>query len=157
MAQISREGDQVCVRVGRGERRALLQILERLERMVPECKWANPRAYQEEEAEAEFRRLVGSELTENRNQDLAQVHRGLEADQRILLSVEEAVAWMRALNVLRLALGERLGIVADGWEDHYTLQQHRQPPLATLHLLSWVQEGLVEALNSPGTSGVVST
>jgi len=147
VAQINREGELVYLRIGRGERRALLQILDRLEPLVDHSHWARPRAYQEEEDEQEFQRLVGTDLADSRAADLAQVRVALESDERILLTSDAAMAWMRALNLLRLALAERLGITADGWEEQYSLQEHRRPPLATLHLLSWVQEGLVEALS----------
>lgn len=148
MAQINRQGEQVYVRVSRAERKALLQILERLEPLIDDSQWARPRAYQEEEEEREFQRLVGTDLAESRAADLAQVREALESDQRILLSSDSAMAWLRALNLVRLALAERIGISADGWEEQYTMQEHRRPPLATLHLLSWVQEGLVEALSA---------
>lgn len=148
MAQINRQGELVQVRVGRAERRALLQILERLEPLVDHSNWAKPRAYQDQEEEREYQRLVGVDLAQSRADDLAQVRKALESDERILLTLDEAMAWMRALNLLRLALAERLGITADGWEEKFTLQEHRRPPLATLHMLSWVQEGLVEALST---------
>jgi hypothetical protein len=148
LAQINRQGEQVYVRVSRAERKALLQILERLEPLIDDSQWARPRAYQEEEEEREFQRLVGTDLAESRAADLAQVREALESDQRILLSSDSAMAWLRALNLVRLALAERIGISADGWEEQYTMQEHRRPPLATLHLLSWVQEGLVEALSA---------
>jgi hypothetical protein len=148
LAQINRQGEQVYVRVSRGERKALLQILERLEPLIDDSQWARPRAYQEEEEEREFQRLVGTDLAESRAADLAQVREALNSDQRILLTSDSAMAWLRALNLVRLALAERIGITADGWEEQYTVQEHRRPPLATLHLLSWVQEGLVEALSA---------
>lgn len=147
MAQINRQGDLVYVRVSRGERKALMQIVERLEPLIDDSQWARPRAYQDEPDEQEFQRLVGTDLAEARAADLAQVRDALQSDDRILLSADSAMAWLRALNLLRLALAERVGISADGWEEQYTMQEHRRPPLATLHLLSWVQEGLVEALS----------
>jgi hypothetical protein len=147
LAHITRQAELVHLRVSRGERRALLQIVERLEPLVDDSHWARPRAYQSQEDEKEFQRLVGTDLADSRAADLAQVRETLESDQRILLTAENAMAWLRALNLLRLALAERLGIIADGWEDGFSLQEHRRPPLATLHLLSWVQEGLIEALD----------
>jgi hypothetical protein len=146
LAHITRQQELVHLRVSRGERRALLQIVERLEPLVDESQWARPRAYQDQEEEQEFQRLVGTDLADSRAADLNQVREALESDQRILLSSDSAMAWLRALNLLRLALAERLGITSDGWEDGFSLQEHRRPPLATLHLLSWVQEGLIEAL-----------
>ncbi len=146
MAQISRQGELVQLRVSRGERKALLRILERLEPLVEESRWVRPRAYEDEGLEREYERLVVGDLEQARAQDLAQVRDLLESDQRILLSTDQAMAWLRSFNVLRLALAERLGIKSDGWEDQFSPQEHRRPPLATLHLLSWVQEELVEAL-----------
>lgn len=132
--------------MSRGERRTLVQIVDRLEPLVGECHWARPHAYEDAEAEAEYQRLVGAELEGGRAADLAQVRGLLASDEPIVLDSEDAVAWLRALNLLRLALAERLGIERDGWEDQYTAQQHRRSPLATLHLLSWVQEELVLAI-----------
>ena len=149
MAQINRQGELVQLRVSRGERRALLQIVERLEPLVELSRWTRPRAYQEEEYELEFQRLVGTDLADSGAADLAQVREVLQSDQRILLSADQAMVWLRALNLLRLALAERLGVISDGWEEAFSPQEHRRPPLATLHLLSWVQEELVEALSDP--------
>lgn len=133
--------------MSRGERKALLRILERLAPMVEESRWARPRAYDDQGMEDEYQRLVGADLAQGREADLSQVRALLDSDQRILLSADQAVAWLRSLNLLRLALAERLGLTADGWEDRFSPQEHRRPPLATLHLLSWVQEELVEALS----------
>ncbi|MGH7698004.1 MAG: DUF2017 family protein [Candidatus Dormibacteria bacterium] len=148
MAQICRQGEQVQLRVSRSERRTLVQIVDRLEPLVEHCHWARPHAYQDPEAEAEYQRLVGAELAGSRAADLARVRGLLQSDQPILLSSDDAVAWLRALNLLRLALAERLGIRTDGWEEQFSSQQHRRSPLATLHLLSWVQEELVLALSA---------
>ena len=67
-------------------------------------------------------------MAEARAADLAQVREALESDDRILLSADSAIAWLRALNLLRLALAERVGISTDGWEEQYTMQEHRRPP-----------------------------
>jgi len=149
VAQIRRSEESIEVLVDRRERAALLQILERLEPMLEESSWANPRAYDDEKLEQEFRRLVGSDLDDSRSSDIAKMRSSLESEGPILLSHEATWGWLRALNVLRLALAERLGLDEDGWEDRFSQRQHRRPPLATLHLLSWVQEELVEELAVP--------
>ncbi|HUY55210.1 MAG TPA: DUF2017 family protein [Candidatus Nanopelagicaceae bacterium] len=148
MAEIRRSGELIEVRVGRRERQALAKILERLEPMLEESRWTNSRAYEDDAEEEEFQRLVGSDLEQARADDLAVVRSALEADVPIRLDVEQTWRWLRSLNFLRLALAERLGIEEDGWEEKYSPREHRRPPLATLHLLSWVQEELVEALAS---------
>jgi hypothetical protein len=149
LAQIRRSGELIEVRVDRREREALTKILERLEPMVAESRWASPRAYDDDGLEEEFRRLVGEDLEQARSADLAAVRSTLAGDVPVLLDLEQTWSWLRALNVLRLALAERLGIEQDGWEEGYTTKEHRRPPLATLHLLSWLQEELVEALEVP--------
>jgi len=146
LAEIGRSGELIEVRVGRRERQALAQILERLEPMLEDSRWTKSRAYEDDAEEEEFQRLVGSDLEQARAGDMAAVRSALDADRPIRLDVEETWRWLRALNFLRLALAERLGIEEDGWEDRYSPREHRRPPLATLHLLSWVQEELVEAL-----------
>lgn len=148
LAEIRRSGELVEVLVDRRERETLLKILDRLEPMVEGSRWARPRAYEDEREEVEFRRLVGSDLDQARATDLAAVRSALGSSEPIRLDAEQAWSWLRSLNVLRLALAERLGISEDGWEDQYSTRQHRRPPLATLHLLSWVEEELVEALSS---------
>jgi hypothetical protein len=149
LAQIRRSGELIEVRVDRREREALTKILERLEPMVADSRWAIPRAYDDDGLEEEFRRLVGADLVQSRSADLAAVRSTLAGDVPVLLDPEQTWSWLRALNVLRLALAERLGIEQDGWEEGYTTKEHRRPPLATLHLLSWLQEELVEALEVP--------
>ena len=134
--------------MGRRERQALVKILERLEPMLEDSRWANSRAYEDDAQDEEFQRLVGSDLEAARAADLASVRAALGADLPIRLDPEQTWSWLRALNFLRLALAERLGIEADGWEEQYSPREHRRPPLATLHLLSWVQEELVEALGA---------
>ncbi len=128
------------------ERRALLQIVDRVRPMVEQSNWAFPRAYEDDELEQEFQRLAGADLAVSRQADLDTLRSCLDQDSPIELTEEQTWSWLRALNVLRLALAERLGLDEDGWEEHFSPRQHRRPPLATLHLLSWVQEELVAAL-----------
>ncbi len=135
--------------MGRRERQALVKILERLEPMLEDSRWAHARAYDDEVLEDEFQRLGGSDLEDARAADLALVRAALGGDVPIRLDPEQTWSWLRALNVLRLALAERLGIEEDGWEEQYSAREHQRPPLATLHLLSWVQEELIEALGTP--------
>lgn len=146
MAEIQGRGPLIQVMVDHREREALLQIVDRVLPMVDESAWATPRAYADDALEAEFQRLSGPDLSDNRAADLEVLRSNLRGEGPIELSVEQAWSWLRVLNVLRLALAERLGLDEDGWEERFSQRQHRRPPLATLHLLSWVQEELVEAL-----------
>ena len=65
-----------------------------------------------------------------------------------VLSADEAMAWMGALNDLRLALGTRLD-VAEDWAEQLAALDDDDPRALLLALydwLSWLQETLVRAL-----------
>lgn len=149
MAEIRRDGEQAVFEIDQRERQALIDIVERIEPMISRSRWVNHPAYDDGEKEAEFQRLVGQDLEEARRGDLEAMRRDLSGELPVRLGRDQAWSWLRALNFLRLALADQLGIEADGWEDRYSTRQHRRPPLATLHLLSWLQEEMVDVLGEP--------
>jgi hypothetical protein len=63
----------------------------------------------------------------------------------VKLSVEQADAWLSALNDVRLALGTTLG-VAEDMPDELPDDDPRAPHLGVYHWLTWMQESLVTAL-----------
>jgi hypothetical protein len=81
-----------------------------------------PRAYldpTEEEAEADWQRLVHGDLVDGRRRNLATVQGTLAAATvkrgrfELTLSEEQAQAWLGVLNDARLALGTRLQVTED--------------------------------------------
>ena len=97
-----------------------------------------PPAYEEAQNERAYRDLAGDELLDGRRQALELLAATARADR---LSAEEADAWLRALNDLRLVLGTRLDVQEDA-----LLEGPQSPELALYGYLSWVQEQLVAAL-----------
>jgi hypothetical protein len=65
----------------------------------------------------------------------------------IRLTVEQADAWLAALNDVRLALGTALDVTED-MPDELPEDDPRSPHLGVYHWLTWVQESLVEALTA---------
>lgn len=65
----------------------------------------------------------------------------------IRLSLEQADAWLSALNDVRLALGTALD-VDDDTPDELPDDDPRAPNMAVYHWLTWVQESLVQAVSS---------
>ena len=63
----------------------------------------------------------------------------------VKLSLEQADAWLSALNDVRLALGTTLG-VAEDMPDQLPEDDPRAPHLGVYHWLTWMQESLVTAL-----------
>ena len=94
------------------------------------------------DAEAEYRRLVGSQLDVGRERALATVETTTANET---LTADEAEAWLTVLNDLRLVLGTRLDVTEDlDWD--LDPADPRAPQLAVYAYLSWLQEQLVEAL-----------
>jgi len=97
-----------------------------------------PPAYEDAENEKAYRDLAGDELLDGRRQALEVLAATARADR---LSADEADAWLRALNDLRLVLGTRLDVQED-----VLLDRPQSPELAVYGYLSWIQEQLVAAL-----------
>jgi hypothetical protein len=97
-----------------------------------------PPAYEDEQDEQAYRELAADELLDGRRQALELLASTATRDR---LSAEEADAWLRALNDLRLVLGTRLDVQEDA-----LAEAPESPELAIYGYLSWVQEQLVAAL-----------
>ena len=71
-----------------------------------------------------------------------------ERGGRIRLSEPQAQVWLRALNDIRLALGVRLGVTEDMYEEMQRIKPDdpRYGVLAVYDWLSGMQESLVHAL-----------
>ncbi len=66
---------------------------------------------------------------------------------KILITPEQADAWLIALNDVRLALGTALGVDADT-PDHLDPHDPRAPHLDVYHWLTWMQDSLLQAMTS---------
>jgi hypothetical protein len=130
------------------EKALLRDVLAELEALLndpddPAVRRLFPPAYAEREAEEQYRSLVRDQLVAGRSSALATVRQTLDKD---VLSTEEAEAWLRALNDLRLVLGTRLDVSEDIDIEDFDLREPRGRDLAVYSYLSWLQEQLVEAL-----------
>ena len=95
---------------------------------------------------ADYRELTESALRSGKADDLATVRATLPADGgELRLDAEQAGAWLRCTNDLRLALGTRLDITEDTEPpDEVTGEDSQQ--LAVYYWLTSVQGSLVDAL-----------
>lgn len=64
---------------------------------------------------------------------------------KVVLTPEQADAWLAGLNDVRLALGTNLGIDADS-PDEVDPDDPRAPHYDVYHWLTWMQDSLVQAL-----------
>ena len=118
----------------------------------PSLRRLFPPAYDEEADENAYRDLMGSELLNGRREALELLARTAKEKR---LSADEADAWLRALNDLRLVLGTRLDVQEDMLLDDLRPDDPRASGLAIYGWLSWLQEQLVAAL-SAGLEGGTS-
>ena len=146
-------GGGVELRLGNEERALLLGLAAELRALLdgepgdPSLRRLFPPAYEDEANERGYRDLAGESLLEGRREALELLSRTADRQR---LTPEEADAWLRALNDLRLVLGTRLDVEEDTFAEEPDLTTPRGHALAVYGYLSWLQEQLVAALAPEG-------
>ena len=110
----------------------------------PSLRRLFPPAYEDAADERAYRDLAGESLLDGRRAALELLAETVDRDR---LSAEEADAWLRALNDLRLVLGTRLDVQEDTFAADLRRDDPNAPALAVYGYLSWIQEQLVAALS----------
>jgi Domain of unknown function (DUF2017) len=111
-----------------------------LARLLPEGHRGDPRLA------ADYRELTESSLRSGKADDLATVRATLPPDGgEVRLDRDQAAAWLRSTNDLRLALGTRLEITEDT-EPPEDLTGDEGQQLAVYYWLTALQGSLVDAL-----------
>ncbi len=143
-------GGELELRLARDERALLAGFATELRAVLdgdpgdPSLRRLFPPAYEDEDDERGYRELTGEGLLDGRREALALLAKTTDRER---LSAEEADAWLRALNDLRLVLGTRLDVQEDTFAEELRPDDPRAPALAVYGYLSWIQEQLVEALS----------
>ncbi len=118
-----------------------------LARLLPDGYRDNP------DSAAEFRRLTDGSLRRAKIVDAEIMRMGLDRAEvdpegTVTLAPDQAVAWLRAINDLRLALGVRLNITTDSQFD-VAMIPHDDPRavlVALYDFLTWWQDSLLGAM-----------
>ena len=157
MKSVRRKGGHVVARLDPAEAGVLGLLLDQLEQLVtadrddvagdpvierlfPEGHRGDPRLA------ADYRELTESALRSGKTDDLATVRATLPADGgELRLDPDQAGAWLRTTNDLRLALGTRLEITEDT-EPPEDLTGEDGQQLAVYYWLTALQGSLVDAL-----------
>jgi hypothetical protein len=104
----------------------------------------NPTAYPDDpEFDAEYHRLMREDLDAGRLAALQTLEETVDARR---LDEPQALAWLRALNDMRLLVGTRLDVSEDPAERVVSPRDPRAPALALYDYLSVLEQDLVEAL-----------
>ena len=98
----------------------------------------------DEDRETEYRLLVHDELLSSHLAALAVLEETAGADH---LDEEQLLAWMRALNEVRLVLGVRLDVSEEGDERPRDRRDPRAPAFAVYDYLTYLQGEIIEALS----------
>jgi hypothetical protein len=157
MRPFRRKGDELLARLEPAEARILALLLDQLEQLLtadtedvagdPVLDRLLPAGHRSDpELAADYRDLTESSLRTGKADDLATVRAGLPLDGgTVRLDPEEAGAWLRTSNDLRLALGTRLDIQEDT-EPPEDLASEEGQQLAVYYWLTGLQGSLVDAL-----------
>ena len=157
MRPFRRKGDELLARLDPAEARILALLLDQLEQLLtadaedvagdPVLDRLLPAGHRSDpELAADYRELTESSLRAGKADDLATVRAGLPLDGgTVRLDPEEAGAWLRTSNDLRLALGTRLDIQEDT-EPPEDLTSEQGQQLAVYYWLTGLQGSLVDAL-----------
>jgi hypothetical protein len=140
-----------------GAETADIAALEALTRRVPTAPEDPvlarllPDGYRDDpEAAGEFRKYTEPTLRSAKQQAAREMLDTLpDSGGRIQLSAEQAQAWLKALNDVRLALGVRLDVTED-FEEQWARLNSQDPRWTAFEVYAWlgaVQESLVQALH----------
>jgi hypothetical protein len=106
-----------------------------------------PPAYPEDPLRnLDYERGAGNELLASRLAALDTVTDTLDASR---LTEEQVLAWLGAVNDLRLVLGTRLDVTEDTTEETFASDERAAPQYDQYVFLTWLEDGIVEALGDP--------
>jgi hypothetical protein len=151
-----RRGDEVVARFVDAEASIIGLLLDQLEQLLtadPEDAGGDPvldrllpSGHEDVEVAADYRELTESALRAGKADDLALVRASLPPEGgEVRLDDDQARAWLRTTNDLRLALGTRLDITADT-EPPEDPAGEEGSQLTVYYWLTAVQGSLVDAL-----------
>jgi hypothetical protein len=133
-----------------GEERELLrglptQLRDLLGTSDPSLLRLFPTAYTDDpKREAEYQQLMREDLLERHRGALEVMEETIDATE---LDEDQLVAWMKAVNQMRLVLGTRLEVTEDLYDEGMESSDPRAPAFALYSYLGFLQEHIVQALS----------
>jgi len=140
------------LRIPRSERNVLRGLPEQLRLLLdegdaedPALQRLHPSAYPDDPvAAAEFDGFVRDDLTEQRMKAIETMSRTIDSEH---LDEEEVVAWLAAINDLRLVLGIRLAVTEESEPEDFEGDEGTHGSYALYAYLSMLEENIVEVLS----------
>ncbi len=157
MFEIGRDGSDIIVRIDRdvvallrrlnGEYR---HLLEKAPEDDPAYDRLFPRAYEDAAHEEQYVELVRTDLERAKDrvaEDMAD-YLGGSGSLELHLCPDHIHTWLTWLTDVRLAIGTRIGVTEEMLEQDPDPEDPQAASLAILDLLAWLQESLLDALQS---------
>jgi len=120
------------------------QLRELMSTDDPAVERLFPPAYRDDpDSEAEYRAMVGGELRNRRLSSLEVMEATIDATR---LDEKQLLAWLGAINDLRLVLGTRLEVTEDIYDQDVPEDDPSSLSLALFFYLGWLEEQVVQAL-----------
>jgi hypothetical protein len=160
MRPFRRKGDDVVARLDAAEAGIVGLLLDQLEQLLaaesddvgddPVLRRLLPDGHRgDAEIAAEYRELTEASLRSGKADDLATMRASLPADGgEVRLDPDQAAAWLRTSNDLRLALGVRLDVTEDTEPPEDLTDDDDAQQLTLYYWLTALQGSLVDALAS---------
>lgn len=137
------EQEREVLRALPGQLRSLIEDGDPIE--DPALRRLYPAAHLDDPAAtAEFDRLVRDDLTAQRISAIETMTRTLDA---VRVSEAELLAWLAAINDLRLVLGVRLAVTEESEAEDFAGDPEREGSFALYGYLSYLLEEIVQALS----------
>lgn len=142
------------LRLADAEREVLRALPEQLRDLLaegdaaedPALRRLHPAAYPDDpDAAAEFDGLVREDLTAQRMSAIETMARTIDATR---LREEELLAWLGAINDLRLVLGVRLNVTEESEPEDFAGDPEVEGSYAVYAYLTYLEEDIVEALST---------
>jgi hypothetical protein len=158
---ITRAGDVYRIRLNDAARETLRTLCGELRRLLVNENPASdsavarlfPPAYPEDPLRnLDYERGAGNDLLAGRLAALDTVTDTLDASR---LTEEQLLAWLGAINDLRLVLGTRLDVSEDTTEETFAADERAGPIYEQYTFLTWLEDLIVDALGEP--AGVESS
>jgi hypothetical protein len=105
-----------------------------------------PDAYEDADAATEFRRFTESDLRATKVANASRARACLSAAGPVTLSRDDLMAWLQALNDLRLVLGTRIGVTEDADINFDALPEDERGLYLVYDWLTYHQDRLIAAL-----------
>ena len=109
-----------------------------------------PQAYSEPEDQSAYQELIGGQLREHKLAALDSVRTALgeKGKVKITLEGEQIESWLAVLTDIRLAIGTRLDVTEETMDRELDQDDPDAPALAALHWLGWMQESILQAIDT---------